>query len=32
MWYLASIAALDPKVFYSNLKDSLHENRLPSAI
>ena len=32
IWYLASIAALDPEVFYSNLKESLHSNRLPVAL
>ena len=32
IWYLATVAAIDPEVFYSNLKESLLEDRLPVAL
>lgn len=32
IWYIATLSAIDPDVFYSNLKESLLENRLPVAL
>jgi len=32
LWYIASVGALDPKIYYSNLRESYTRRKLPSAI